>query len=90
MSKHTIPPCRYDAPARAVAAAEVYLAKRSVPVYLGEVALELNLSLSQTLKVLNALIANGSIEALSDNEKAARGIDTCAALYVSLPRGRSR
>jgi predicted ArsR family transcriptional regulator len=90
MSKHTIPPCRYDAPARATVAAEAYIAKRSAPVYLGEVALELNLSLSQALKVLNVLVASGSVEALSNNEKAARGIDACAAVYVYVQCARFR
>jgi hypothetical protein len=81
-SKHTIPPSRYSVPARAFETARAFMARRARPIYLGELALELCINLSEARTILDALIDNGFARKLSSDEKTVKNIDRDAALYV--------
>ena len=63
----------------------VRLFKRTYfPLYVGQVALEVAFSLEKTLKLINELVADGVIRALTTEEKKGYDIDPVCEVYMRI------
>lgn len=66
----------------AVERAMLLFEKSHIPLYVGQVALEVAFSLERTLKLLGELTEEGKVRQLNDEEKRQFDIDPACDVYV--------